>query len=117
MGISEPRMKKKIFLSSTVYDLIDIRAEISESLRKIGFDVITSDEPTSGFVVATDANSIESCLRNLEQSDEVILILSQRYGPSLKNAGYDHISATHLEYRHAVKHKKLIHLNDDFIKL
>jgi len=99
----------KVFLSSTIYDLIDIRAEISDLLRSLNISPILSDDKLSDFAIGFDANSIATCLINVEQSDEIIVILDRRYGPSLEKAGYENISATHLEYKHAVEHKKPIH--------
>ena len=40
---------------------------------------------------------------NLRQCDAVIVILCQRYGPSLESAGFPDLSATHLEYSEAKK--------------
>jgi hypothetical protein len=95
-------MKSKIFISSTCFDLIDLRAELEHELNEMGLDPILSDSLTSGFEPCTDANSIETCLVNLRQCDYMLLILSQRYGPSLAQAGFDDISATHLEYKTAL---------------
>jgi hypothetical protein len=58
--------------------------------------------------VTPDANSIETCLVNVRDSHAVIVVLSQRYGPSLKGVGYEDISATHLEYREAREHSKVL---------
>ncbi|MBD3673095.1 MAG: DUF4062 domain-containing protein [Planctomycetaceae bacterium] len=100
----------KIFVSSTVYDLIDIRSEVAELLRSLGLSPILSDDSHSDFSPKHDANSIESCLANIAASDAVILILDQRYGPSLKNAGFEDKSATHLEYERAIELGKPIHV-------
>ncbi len=99
----------RVFLSSTVFDLIDVRNEIAELLRSLGITPVLSDDKLSDFEVRFDVNSIETCLINVANCDEVIVVLDKRYGPSLGSAGFDDISATHLEYRHAVKHKKPIH--------
>ncbi len=93
----------KVFISSTVYDLIDIRAELAEQLRTIGITPVLSDDKLSDFRVQHDVNSIETCLVNVESSDEFLLIMDQRYGPTLEKFGYDKFSATHLEYQHAIK--------------
>lgn len=100
----------KIFISSTVYDLIDVRSEVAELLRSLGLSPILSDDSLSEFAPKHDANSIESCLANIEASDAVILILDQRYGPSLKQAGYEDKSATHLEYDRAIELGKPVHV-------
>ena len=95
----------KIFISSTCYDLIDLRAELKEYINSLGLSPIMSDNLESKFEIFPDQNSIETCLINLRSCDVVILILSQRYGPSLAKAGFTDYSATHLEYLEAVKCK------------
>ena len=97
----------RVFVSSTYYDLIDVRAELSDQLTDLGIVPVLSDDKLSEFRVQPDTNSIETCLVNLETCDEVIVILSKRYGGNL--TGYDGISATHLEYRRAMKLKLPIH--------
>lgn len=99
-------MTESVFVCSTVFDLIDLRAELEEELRSMKLRPVLSERPSSEFVAAQDRNSIESCLVNLANCDAVIVVLSRRYGRSLKAAGYDDISATHLEYRAARKLEK-----------
>jgi hypothetical protein len=99
----------RIFVSSTCYDLLDVRSELEELLKSMGVAPILSDSKLSDFEVHFDKNSIETCLLNIETADHVIVILDKRYGPSLKSAGFDDLSATHLEYRKAVELKKPIH--------
>ena len=101
-------MNPKIFISSTCFDLIDLRAELYTFLKEAGLSPVMSDEMISDFEVFGDKNSIETCLINLRSCDTVVLILSQRYGPSLVKAGFDDVSATHLEYLEAVKEGKHI---------
>jgi len=98
----------RVFVSSTHYDLIDIRAEIERQLNKAGFSPIMSDSSSSDFEVDSENNSIRACLSNVRSSDVFIMILSRRYGPSLAKAGFDNVSATHLEYREAKSHDKPI---------
>lgn len=97
---------KKVFVSSTCYDLIDLRAELEVFLRKQGYSPVFSDSATSDFQVLPDRDSIETCLMNVRACDVFVMILSQRYGPSLGGTGYDDISATHLEYRTAKEQEK-----------
>ncbi len=92
-----------VFVSSTCYDLLDLRASLEGTLRQCGLRPVMSDRPTSEFTNPGDVNSIETCLVNLRRCERCIVVLSQRYGPSLKNHGFDDVSATHLEYRTAVK--------------
>src|SRR6185295_4624365 len=100
----------RVFVSSTVFDLIDVRAEVAELLRSLDIAPVMSDDKLSDFAVKQDVNSIETCLTNVESSDEVIVILDKRYGPRLGSFGFDDVSATHLEYRRAVEKRKPIHI-------
>lgn len=93
----------KLFISSTIYDLLDVRSEIFGYLNQIGYEVRMSEVPISQFEFLPDTSSIEMCLENVRRSNYVIVILDQRYGPSLEKVGYDEISATHLEYREAIR--------------
>jgi len=97
-------MAERIFVSSTCYDLIDLRSELEKELRELGLNPILSDRTTSEFIIQPDQNSIENCLINVRKSTAVVIILSQRYGGSLLKSGFDDVSATHLEYREAVKY-------------
>lgn len=96
----------KIFVSSTVYDLIDVRAEVRELLLDLRLGPVMSDHPDSEFDVTLGTNSIEVCLDNVDRADFVVVIFNQRYGPSLKGAGFPDKSATHLEYDRALEQKK-----------
>jgi hypothetical protein len=98
-------MSDKIFISSTCFDLLDLRAEIKEFIYSIGLTPILSDHSDTDFITFQDKNSIQTCLINLANSKVVVVILSQRYGPSLQPAGFTDHSATHLEYLEAVKSK------------
>src|SRR5262249_39140285 len=96
-------------VSSTVYDLIDTRAEVCAMLRELGVTPVLSDDKLTDFQVCHDVNSIETCLVNVAASDEMILMLDRRYGPRLGEYGFPDLSATHLEYRKALELKKPIH--------
>lgn len=99
----------KVFVISTCYDLMDLRAELRAELAQLNVEACFSDLLDSDFVVsaAPSENSIETCLANVRDSDLVIVILSQRYGPLLKGR-YGDVSATRLEYDEARKHNKPI---------
>jgi hypothetical protein len=100
--------KMKVFISSTCYDLIDLRAELETAFREAGISPVLSDSIGSDFATLPDKNSIETCLANVGACDLFVVILSKRYGPKLGAHGFEDISATHLEYREAAKNKKPI---------
>lgn len=95
-----------IFISSTVYNLLDLRAELSEYLTDLGYNPMLSSE--SGFPDQTPKLSPwESCLPVLEKSFLMTLIIDTRYGSRLPwtNSSLliddQEISPTHGEYRFA----------------
>lgn len=100
----------KVFISSTCYDLIDVRAELCEYFRSEKITPVLSDDKLSDFEVYPNANSIQSCLLNVENCDHMVVILNQRYGPRLGKCGFDDVSATHLEYKAAANKKIPIHV-------
>jgi hypothetical protein len=89
-----------VFVSSTCYDLLDLRFELAAFLESKGHSVKLSDDPDR-FAVDPSDDSIETCLRNLEASDVVICIIDRRYGGVLKKGSHDGKSATHIEVLHA----------------
>jgi len=93
----------RVFVSSTVFDLVDIRAELEALLREMNLTPVLSDSNTSDFGVAPDMNSVECCLENLRKCDVVIVVLCQRYGPAIPVLKDGQHSATHLEYLEAKK--------------
>jgi uncharacterized protein DUF4062 len=99
-----------VFVSSTCYDLIDLRAELETFLKDLGFLPIMSDRTSSEFEVPTDRNSIDACLVNVQKCETFICVLSQRYGPRLGKHGFLNISATHLEYQAARQAGRSIYL-------
>lgn len=95
-----PRAIKRVFVSSTCYDLLDVRADLAEDLTSMGLDPVLSDVDNGNFEF-TVKDSITTCLINVASADALVCIVSQRYGPPLGRYGFDDVSATHLEYRKA----------------
>lgn len=94
----------KIFVSSTCYDLTQIRTDLEEYLINAGHRPILSDAET--FPIDPDIGTLENCLSNVESCDIFILIIGHRYG-YVTNEG---ISITHSEYLYAKKLQKPIYI-------
>lgn len=101
-------MNNRVFISSTCFDLIDLRAELKEFIESVGFVPVMSDQLDCEFETFPDQNSIETCLINLRSCDTIIFVLSNRYGGNLVKAGFGDYSATHLEYLEAKKMNKRV---------
>jgi hypothetical protein len=95
-----------VFISSTCYDLMDLRAELKAELEKMGCVVRISEDPNSAFFVDPTADSIDSCIQNVQTSDAVVVVIDRRYGTEIEAPPYDGKSATHLEVDAALAAKK-----------
>lgn len=100
-----------IFISSTDYNLKDLRAELARFLSELGYRPILSS--AEGF---PDSSPIlepwESCLPVLDKCFVMVLVIDGQYGTTLKWPNYknyfeeDKYSPTHGEYLFAHKTRK-----------
>ncbi|WCT11056.1 DUF4062 domain-containing protein [Mucilaginibacter jinjuensis] len=110
--MSTSEYKFPIFISSPEYNLIDLRAELSNFLGDLGYNPILSS--SEGFPDYTpEFEPWESCLTVLDSSFITLLIIDNRYGTPLEWKAFseiisDKISPTHGEYRFAHHKKKRI---------
>jgi ElaB/YqjD/DUF883 family membrane-anchored ribosome-binding protein len=84
----------KVYVSSTVADLLDERKAVIEWL------VAARHQPVESYGPASETVR-ESCLEDIDECDLFVLILGHRYGfqPEINNP--ENLSITHLEFRHA----------------
>ncbi len=75
---SETTKTMRIFLSSTAYDLLDIRAKLVDLLTKRGHEVIFHESPT--FPAKVDLHSHDQCVLAVESCDTIVCIIDKRYG-------------------------------------
>lgn len=96
--------QKKIFVSSTVYDLKDLRSILYNKLKEWKvFYPLLSEEGT--VPVNSENHSYEDCLIAARNCDIFILIIGGRFGGEYYEDG---ISITHKEYREAYRSRKEI---------
>jgi hypothetical protein len=82
-----------VFVSSTCFDLNQVRADLRKFLVEMGVDPVLSETPA--FPVNPQNGPVENCLRAVkERADVFILIIGSRYG-SQNESGK---SITNLEY-------------------
>lgn len=87
-----------IFVSSTCYDLKQIRKNIQDFIENdMGYEAILSEYDS--FPIDPDISTVNNCLRVVEQrADILVLIVGGRYGSI---ADYGNKSITNLEYLRA----------------
>lgn len=75
-------MKLNIFVSSTCYDLSQIRSDIRDFISEIGHNPILSEEHT--FPIDPNRNAVENCIETVRNyADLFILIMGNRYGSQI----------------------------------
>lgn len=76
----EEARRPSIFVSSTCYDLKQIRQDIREFIEEdLGYEAILSEYDS--FPIDPDRDTINNCLRVVEQrADIMVLIIGNRYG-------------------------------------
>src|ERR1700716_402475 len=68
----------RIFLSSTAYDLSDLRAFTIDMLEKSGHEVLFHESPT--FPARVGLHSHDQCIEAVADCDLVVCIIDRRYG-------------------------------------
>ncbi|EPF7603110.1 DUF4062 domain-containing protein [Vibrio vulnificus] len=90
--------KPTVFVSSTCFDLGQVRSDIRDLIHTFGLEPILSEYDS--FPVSPDTDTISNCLRNVrEKADIFVLIIGGRYGFQTENGK----SITNLEYLEAKK--------------
>ena len=84
-----------VFVSSTCYDLRQIRTDLSQFIeRELGYRAMLSDQ--NSFSIDPDVDTIENCRRRVEQdADILVLVIGGRYGSVDQDSSK---SITNLEY-------------------
>jgi hypothetical protein len=101
--------KKKVFISSTCFNLKDLRAELAEEIQSWGFIPIWNESPD--FPVIQGLHSHDICLDAVKMCDVYILIIDSRYGGKYQGTKYPHkdISITQYESQIAFNEGKEIY--------
>ena len=89
-------------VSSTFYDLRQIRDDLRQFIEGLGYQPLLSEHPS--FPIDPDATTIENCRRRVEQdADVLVLVIGGRYGSI---DATPNTSVTNLEYTSA-RHKRI----------
>jgi hypothetical protein len=90
-----------VFVSSTCYDLKQIRADLKEFIESFNFNAVLSEY--NSFPINPDLDTVQNCLESVkENADIFVLIIGGRYGYITEKGK----SITNLEYLQA-KAKKI----------
>ena len=107
----------QVFVSSTCYELRDLRAAARSWLKNLGLTPLMSE--ATGFPHVDGMPPYATCLRVLENCPLVVVIVDRRYGSTFSDWGpypqFAGCSPTHAELRHALNLGKrvLVYVHDD----
>lgn len=72
--------KPRVFISSTYYDLKHIRSSLKSFVESLGFEVVLAEKGNIPY--SPDTPLDESCYREIDNADILVLIVGGRYGSS-----------------------------------
>ena len=93
----------KVFISSTVHDLKDLRASLQEWLERRGYTVLASEDGT--LPVDSSKHSYAVCLDAARDCDCLVAIIDARFGGVMPDGKR---SITLAEIEEAFKHKRRV---------
>lgn len=102
-------MREKVFISSTCFDLQDLRAELAHILDEWGYEPVWNESPH--FPKTSGLHSHDICLDAVKQCDIYILVIDKRYGGTYAGEKYpkEDISITWYEAKLALQEQKEVH--------
>jgi hypothetical protein len=83
----------KVMISSTFYDLQQVRADLGSFLQGLGYTAVMSESPS--FPIDPSEDAIENCRRRAATADLFVLVVGGRYGAVDPTSG---VSVTNMEY-------------------
>src|SRR3989337_1990728 len=100
------KLRRPVFISSTSFDLKDLRAELAEALKEWGYFPIWNESPD--FPKKPGLHSHDVCLDAVKECDIYLLIIDRRYGGTYTGEKYskEDISITWYETKIAFQENK-----------
>lgn len=97
--------KPRIFISSTFYDLKQVRSDLDNFISSLGYEVIRNEE---GKIAYESQNQLQDyCYREINNIDVLIAIIGGRFGSESKD---DQYSITQFEIKTAIDSNKLVYI-------
>ena len=97
--------KPRIFISSTFYDLKQIRTDLDNFIRSLGYDVVRNEQ--GGIPYGTNENLEDYCYNEIASVDILVAIIGGRFGSTSKDDKY---SISNEEIKTAINHNKQVYI-------
>lgn len=97
--------RPKVFLSSTYYDLKQVRADIEKFIKELGYDPVLNEQ---GNIPYGKEDKLEAyCYKEINNVDILVSIIGGRYGSESK---FDKHSVSQMELKTAYELNKQVEL-------
>ena len=105
--------KPRVFISSTFYDLRQIRADIDQFLKSLGYEVIRNEEGSIPY--GKEERLEEYCIQEVHHSDILVSIIGGRFGSESKEESaiekyFQKSSISQRELRAAIDNQKQVYI-------
>lgn len=105
--------KPRVFISSTFYDLRQIRADIDQFLKSLGYETIRNEEGSIPY--GKDERLEEYCIQEVNHSDILVSIIGGRFGSESKEESaiekyFQKSSISQRELRAAIDNQKQVYI-------
>lgn len=98
--------KPRVFISSTFYDLKQIRADLDNFIRSLGYDVVRNEEGAIPY--EKDFRLEEYCYKEINSIDILVAIIGGRFGSV--SAADERYSISNTEIKTAIEHNKQVYI-------
>lgn len=97
--------KPRIFISSTFYDLRQVRSDLDQFIESLGYEPIRNEE---GDIPYGKEEELEVyCYKEIKMCDILVCIIGNKYGSESKS---EHYSITQKELKTAIEEKKQVYI-------
>src|SRR6218665_2818482 len=97
--------KPRIFISSTFYDLRQVRADLDFFIEQLGYEPVRNEEGDIPY--GKDEGLEEYCYKEISNIDILVCIIGGRYGSESKKGK---VSITQMELKTAISENKQVYI-------
>jgi hypothetical protein len=97
--------KPRIFISSTFFDLRQVRADLDRFVKELGYDTVRNE--TGGIPYGKDQKLEDYCYKEISEIDILVGIVGGRFGSEAERGNY---SITQVEIKTAIEQNKQVYV-------
>jgi hypothetical protein len=97
--------RPRIFISSTFFDLRQVRADLDRFVKELGYDTVRNE--TGGIPYGRDQKLEEYCYKEISEIDILVGIVGGRFGSEAERGDY---SITQVEIKTAIEQNKQVYI-------